>query len=324
MTVVVTGAAGHVGANLVSLLVARGAAVRAVDRVDAPSALAGLGVAWERADVLDPASIRAAFEGADVVYHLAARISVTGDPDGSVRRTNVDGVRNVAEAALAAGVRRLVHCSSVHAFDLEHSREPLDEEGPRSILPRLPAYDRSKAAGEAVLREVIDRGLDAVVVNPTGVIGPLDLAPSRMGRFFLALRDGRLPALLGGGFDWVDVRDVAATLAAAAERGRTGQGYLAPGRWMSLRELALLAHEATGCRVPRVVPMTVARAWSPVGTRLGRSTDDPLMYTGEALHAIRFGAHVSGAKAEGELGHTARPTEDTVRDLYAWFEAAGV
>jgi dihydroflavonol-4-reductase len=324
VTDVVTGAAGHVGANLVRLLAARGVAVRGVDRVEVPPALAGLGIAWVRADVLDPASLGPALDGADVVYHLAARISVTGDRDGSVRRTNVDGVRNVAETALAAGVRRLVHCSSVHAFDLERCPDPLDEDGPRSRDRRLPAYDRSKAAGEAALREVVARGLDGVVVNPTGVIGPLDLAPSRMGRFFLALRDGRLPALLDGGFDWVDVRDVAATLVAAAERGRTGQSYLAPGRWMSLRELALLAHRATGCRVPRVVPMAVARAWSPVGTRLGRSTDDPLMYTGEALHAIRFGARVSGAKAAGELGHAARPTPDTVRDLYAWFEAAGV
>jgi dihydroflavonol-4-reductase len=293
--------------------------VRGVDQRKPALALAALGAAWARADVLDSASLRSAFEGAEIVYHLAARISVTGDPEGRVRATNVDGVRNVAEAALGAGVRRLVHCSSVHAFDLERCEGTLDEASPRATDPRLPAYDRSKAAGEEALRSVMARGLDAVIVNPTGVIGPFDLGPSRMSRFFLALRDGRLPALLPGGFDWVDARDVAATLVAAAERGRSGENYLVPGHWCSLRDLALVAHGVTGARVPPVVPMAVARAWSPIGTRLGRAADDPLMFTSEALHAIRFGPRVSGAKAGRELGHTARPTADTVRDVYAAF-----
>jgi dihydroflavonol-4-reductase len=324
VVVVVTGAAGHVGANLVRALRERGFEVRGVDQRDPPPALAALGASWVRASILDPPPLRAAFAGAEVVYHLAARISVTGDPDGRVRATNVDGVRNVAEAALAAGVRRLIHCSSVHAFDLERCGETLDETGPRALAPRLPAYDRSKAAGEAALRAVVERGLDAVIANPTGVVGPLDLGPSRMGRFFLALRDGRLPALVDGGFDWVDARDVAMTLIAAGERGRTGESYLVPGHWCSIRELAALAQATTGVPAPqRVVPMTLARAWGPIGTRLGRSSDNPLVFTGEALHALRFGSRVSGAKAERELGHTARPLEESVRDLYAGFRELG-
>jgi len=104
-----------------------------------------------------------------------------------------------------------------------------------------------------------------------------------------------------------------------AERGRSGENYLAPGHWCSLRELAAAAQAVTGARIPPVVPMALARAWSPIGTRLGRATDDPLMFTSEALHAIRFGRRVSGVKAERELGHTARPIADTVRDLYAAF-----
>jgi dihydroflavonol-4-reductase len=324
MIAAVTGASGHVGASLIRTLLEEGLAVRAVD-VREPPGITSPRLTWVRADVLDPASLGVALDGVDVVYHLAARISITGDPDGRVQATNVDGVRNAADAALACGVRRFIHCSSIHAFDLERCGGHLDEAGARAIDPRLPAYDRSKAAGEVALREAIARGLDAVVVNPTGVIGPYDWGPSRTGRLFLALAAGRMPALADGGFDWVDARDVARTLRAAEERGRTGESYLAPGHWQSIRELAEMAAEVTGVPAPRwTVPMAVARAWGPIGTRLGRGSDDPLAFTSEALHALRFSPHVSGEKAGLELGHRPRPTRDTVRDLYAWFGEAGM
>jgi dihydroflavonol-4-reductase len=276
------------------------------------------------ADVLDVASLRTALDGAEVVYHLAARISVTGDPDGLVWATNVGGVRNVAEVALASGVRRFVHCSSVHAFDLDRSGGHLDERSPRADRPSLPAYDRSKAAGEWELRKVVQRGLDAVVVNPTGVIGPCDFEPSRMGTFFAALAQGRLPALVAGGFDWVDVRDVAEALIAAEERGRTGETYLVPGHWHSLRGLARMVAEVTGVSPPMVaVPMGVARLWGPLGTVLARRWDSPLLAGSESLHALRFGGAVSGEKAARELGHRPRPAMESVRDLYAWFGRGG-
>lgn len=169
---VVTGACGHLGNNLVRRLLAEGRRVRAVDLAPSRS-LEDLDVEFVSADVLDADSMRKAFARAEVVYHLAARISISGDPSGEVWVTNVRGVRNAAEAALACGVQRLVHCSSVHAFDLERCTGGIvDESSPRSVRPGLPAYDRSKAAGEAELRRVVSRGLGAVVVNPTGVIGP--------------------------------------------------------------------------------------------------------------------------------------------------------
>ena len=175
MNVAVTGAYGHVGANLVRALLDAGHSVRAVDLREGP-ALAGLDVTFARADVLDVDSLRPAFDGVEVVFHLAAKISIAGDPDGSVRAINVDGVRNAASAALDAGVRRFVHVSSIHAFDCDQPGV-IDETSARALRPELPAYDRSKAAGEQALRTVIDRGLDAVIANLTGVIGPYDFTP---------------------------------------------------------------------------------------------------------------------------------------------------
>jgi len=181
MTIVVTGAAGHVGTNLCLALLADGHEVRAVDLRE-PVRAVRHGARWVRADIRDVAAIGPALEGCEIVYHLAAVISIAGGLRGLVHSVNVDGVRILARTALERGVPRFVHCSSVHAFDLAAVVDrTVDESAPRALRPQLPAYDRSKAAGEVELRRVVDCGLDAVVVNPTGIIGPFDDTPSRMG-----------------------------------------------------------------------------------------------------------------------------------------------
>ena len=269
--------------------------------------------------------MRRAFAGVDVVYHLAALISIAGDPDGRVRATNVDGVRNVATAALEAGVRRFVHCSSVHAFDLERPGV-ITETSARAVDPHLPAYDRSKAAGEVELRKVVDQGLDAVITNPSGVLGPNDFAPSRMGAVFLALARRRLPALVAGGFDWVDARDVATGMMAAEAKGRTGENYLL-GRSPTLDRRPGHARRAVHRRpVAARVGADVAgpRRPHPAGLWWSRWRGTQPLFTPESLHALLTDPTVSSAKAARELGHEPRATEDTVRDVYAWFRETGI
>ena len=299
MVCAVTGAAGHIGTNLVRELLAQGRDTRIIDLRE-PAALVALGADFVTADVRDPVPMAAALSGVDTVFHLAAVISVTGSRGGAVEDVNVNGVRTVAEAALRAGVRRLVHCSSVHAFDLEALRgRPVDEQAPRSLARRLPAYDRSKAAGEVQLRRVVEQGLDAVVVNPTGVIGPRDEQPSRMGHFFLAL--------------------------AAETRGRTGENYLVGGHYATTRELAEVAHAVSGVAAPRVeVPLWFARLWSPAATLVSRTREHPLLYTSDSLHALASMPRVDSSKAQRELGHRPRSTQSTVTDLYAWFAQSGL
>ncbi len=311
---VVTGAGGHLGGALVRALSARGRPVRAVDLRPGP-ALAGLAVPFVAADVGDPAALRQAFAGATTVFHLAARISIVGDPDGRVWATNVDGVRHAARAALDAGVRRFVHASSVHACDLEHAGGVVDETTPPATAPRLPVYDRSKAAGEAALLEVVAEGLDAVILRPTAILGPLDFGPSRMGRFFATVAAGRMPVCLGGAFDWVDVRDVAEAFVAAEARGRRGERYLVSGHHCSVAGLAALAAEAAGVAPPRVV---VPLGLASLGARRGHHLDPALLFTAEALHALRYGRVVDGRKAARELGHDPRPLDRTVADAVAW------
>lgn len=328
MTVLVTGAAGHIGGNLVRTLLQRGEHVRVLVR-NSTRALEGLDVERITGDIRDPDAAKRAVAGVDVVFHLAAQISISGDPNGLVRAVNVDGARSIAEAALAAGVARFVHCSSVHAFDLYRPAEPgttIDETAPR--VPDEPshfAYDRSKAAGERALREVMARGLQAVIVHPSGVIGPYDFAPSRMGRTFLQLYHRSLPSLVDGGFDFVDVRDVVAGLLAARERGVVGENYLLTGHYQKIRDLGATAQAITGVRPPRIVaPIWVARLGVPFFGVAGRVLRQEPLFTHESLSVLQTPFRFDRGKAGRALGYAPRPFADSVRDIYAWFDTAGM
>ena len=322
--VTVTGANGHIGANLVRELLRRGRKVRVMIH-EHDESLADLDVERVRGDVSDPRSLRQAFQGTEVLYHLAALISIMGDRGGLIRATNVGGVRNVMSAALGCGVRRVVHCSSVHAFVQEPLDEPLDETRAKVTSPRYPAYDRSKAAGEAEVRAAIKQGLDAVIVNPTGIIGPWDFAPSRMGRVLLRLYDRSFPCLIGGGFNWVDVRDAVEGAIAAEEKGRTGENYLLSGHWHSARDIAETARTVTGVRPPVLTcPIWLASLAAPFATIYGRAVGREPLFTTEALHALGANRRVIHDKASRELGYEPRPIRESVRATYEWFAEAGV
>jgi dihydroflavonol-4-reductase len=326
MTAVVTGASGHVGANLTRALLDQGSRVRALVRADT-RALEGLDVELVEGDVLDRGSLERVFESAELVFHLAAKISVGHEPFEDLRRLNVDGVQNVVEACLTTGVRRLVHFSSIHAFSPFPAHEEIDET--RALTDpgdgAMPAYDRTKSAGQQVVLAAADRGLDAVIVNPTAVIGPNDFKLSALGSGIVAMMKRTLPALVAGGFDWVDARDVAAGAIAAAERGRTGEAYLLSGRWRPVVELARLVGEASGSRPPRIVcPMWLARVGAPFVNLWGRLSGAPPVYTRESLWALSHHRYITNGKAERSLGYRSRPLRETVADACAWYRSVGM
>ena len=321
--VVVTGSTGHLGANLVRTLLAGGDRVRAVVHGD-DAALRGLDVEIVRGDVRDPASLRPAFRGAELVFHLAAHISITGSRGGLVEAVNVAGAANAAEAALAEGVSRFLHCSSVHAFDI-HRPGPLDETQPRPSGPRVCAYDASKWAGEREVQARVARGLDAVILNPSGILGPHDHGPSRIGRLLLDLRHRRLPALVPGGFAWIDARDLADAFVRAARLGERGHNYLVGGPWLSMREFADRAGQVSGVRPPRLtVPMPIARLSTPLVRWMARGDREPL-FTDESLDTVHASARMVDEKARRAFSLAPpRPVEESFRDMYAWYAQAGL
>ncbi len=321
----VTGAAGHIGANLVRSLLDQGRSVRAVVRQHTAS-IEGLPVDTVRCDITDAQACQRALEGASVVYHLAACISVGWDSAPRVQGVNVNGTRNVVEACLANRVGRLVHFSSIHAFASDPVGGTIDEQ--RSLTEDQPAnliYDRTKAEGERVVAEGVARGLDAVIVNPTAALGPNDFQPSAMGQVLLDLHRGRLLALISGaGFNWVDVRDVVKSALQAERLGRTGEHYLLSGHWLSLVDLARLWGEVSGARIPRwVVPMGLARAAAPFAVAWARVMRRRPLFTSDSLRVLRNHRNISGARAQSELGHSPRPLEETLRDTYGWFKQNG-
>jgi dihydroflavonol-4-reductase len=323
MMTVVTGASGHVGANLIRALVAQNRPCRALVHRDR-RAFANLPIETVPADVLDVESLERAFAGAELVFHLAAKISIAGDPGGHVHATNVIGTRHVVTACLRAGVRRLVHFSSIHAFSQEPLDQPLDESRLRVHPASALAYDRSKAFGEIEIQEGLRQGLDAVIINPTAVIGPYDYYPSRMGQVFLDLYHRRLPAVIDGGFDWVDARDVVHTALVAAEKGQRGENYLLSGHWLSTMDLARLAAAITGVPAPRwTTPMWLARAAAPFALAYARTVGKDPLFSPEALAALRANRHISHQKAARAFGYGPRPLRDTVADIYDWFKQNG-
>ncbi|EDM79652.1 putative dihydroflavonol 4-reductase [Plesiocystis pacifica SIR-1] len=328
MTVVVTGASGHLGANLVRALVAEGQAVRAVVHRSS-AALAELEGKIELAhgSVTELDSLRSAFAGARRVYHLAGVISIDGDRGGLVYDVNVAGTANVVQACLDRAVERLVHASSVHAYDQEPLDAVLDEARPQiGDSPGHPAYDRSKALGEREVLRGVEAGLDAVIVNPSGILGPHDYGPSRLGEVVRDLARGRLPAVLDGGFDCVDARDLCASLIAAAdlERGRKGERYIVGGAWYSLHEIARTVEAVGGRRAPRLVlPPWVALAGVPAVKAWARLTRTEPKITRESIEVLQANRSISSAKARAELGHRNRPLAETVADTLAWFRTQG-
>jgi dihydroflavonol-4-reductase len=288
--------------------------------------LDGVDVQLHDADVRDRASLERAFTGVEMVFHLAGRISILAGDEDTVQAVNVVGVRNVVTACLSTKVRRLVHFSSIHAFDAVPLDGLIDETRPLAPSSKnVLTYDRSKADGEREIIAGLERGLDAVVVNPTAVLGPFDFRPSRMGQVLLDLHRGRLPALVEGGFDWVDVRDVIAGAIAAGERGQRGDKFLLSGNHKSVAELAQIVETLTGTRAPRFVsPMWLARVGAPFASVYARALGKPARFTPESLHALRNHQRVSHQKASAKLGYTPRPLTETLADTFAWFRSVGM
>ena len=320
--VVVTGASGHVGANLIRELQEKGRSVRALVHRDG-RAFEGLGIETCAGDILDSRSLKKAFKGARCVYHLAVHISISKRDAEDASLINVKGTRNVVHACREAGVGRLVHFSSIHALSSEPRKEEIDES--RLLAgASAPVYDRSKADAERIVLEAVKGGLDAVSVIPTAILGPWDFKPSYMGKFLLALCHGDFKSLVRGGFDWVDVRDVVQGALAAEQRGRRGERYLLSGTWLSVKDLAALVEEITGIGAPWfTAPMWLAHAGLPFMGVLSRLKKTEPLYTKESLHALQNHRYISHQKATRELGYASRPLRETLKDALEWFQTHG-
>jgi dihydroflavonol-4-reductase len=324
MITAVTGGSGHIGGNLVRALLEQGRKVRCLVREDR-RALEGLDVELVEGDIFEMDTLEKLFSGAGTVFHLAGRISIAGGEGGLVEKTNVLGVRNIVEACIKAGVKRLVHCSSIHAFTTDPNDQIIDETRDLATGRKHLTYDRSKAMGQLEVLEGVKRGLDAVIINPGAVLGPNDFKVSRMGETILDIYNNRFPSLIDGGYNWVDARDIADGAIAAEKNGRTGESYLLTGHWVHICDVSALVGRLTGRKTPEgATPMWLVSFASYFNAFFSRIRKKTTKFTPAAMKSVQMHRYISHQKASDELGYSPRPFEQTIKDTLDWFKSAGM
>ncbi len=325
MKVFVTGGGGRLGNVVVRQLVDRGDEVIVLHRGTAAElrALKGLPVHAVEGDVRNKEQILQVTEGVDVVFHIAAKISLFPDRDGSVWQTNVEGTRNVAEAALKNGVTRFVHCSSHAALKQKPFDGPFDENNSLA-LDDPSVYHRSKAHAEVEILKLVEKGLPAVIVNPGTVIGPNDFEPAIFSQAMIDLYSGKIPFMVEGRTDYADVRDIAEAIIKASETGDVGQRYFLTGYSISNKEMVDLLIKVTGKKLPRqLLPLWLMYALLPFVQLIAKIKGAQPLFSRDMLHATVSNPNVSHAKAKQELGYSPRSLEQSMTDAFDWYEQMG-
>jgi dihydroflavonol-4-reductase len=319
--VAVTGASGHIGANLVRELLSRGYQVVALVR-QSSRALNGLDVEKVHGELSDLQSLARAFSGVEQVYHLAAFISIQNGENEKLEKVNVEGTRNVIEACQSEGVSTLIHFSTIHALKLEPLDQPVTEDnsllGDRTGLGG--DYDFSKARAEKLVRQNNNESLSIRIINPTAVFGPNDFKLSLFGQAIQKLARGQLPALVSGGFDFVDVRDVAWGAVEAAEKGRDGDRYILSGHYIDMPELAAVIAGLTGVAPPRFTfPAWLASLFAPTMGLWARWRGEAPIYTRDSLAALHTNKVMSHARAAEKLAYQPRPFRQSMQDTLLFY-----
>jgi dihydroflavonol-4-reductase len=324
-SVLVTGSSGFVGSAVARALAARGANLRLLVRGSSPRTnLADLNAEVVEGDMRDQAAVARALQGCRYLLHVAADYRLWARDPEEIVRNNLAGVNAVMSAALSAGVERVVYTSSVATLRIPKDR-PGDESDGLTEAEAIGAYKRSKVVAERrVERYVAEQGLPAVIVHPSTPMGPRDVKPTPTGRIAVEAALGRVPAFVDTGLNIVHVDDVAEGHLLALEKGRIGERYVLGGQDASLSEMLAVIAGLTGRPAPRVkLPITPLYPLAEIAELMGRITGKEPFLTRDSLKMATHHMYFSSAKAERELGYSARPYREALADAVAWFKANG-
>jgi dihydroflavonol-4-reductase len=318
----VTGATGHIGNVLVKELVKRGESVRVlVLPGEDLLPINGTEVEVVYGNVCDPASLDAAFADIEFVFHLAGIISITSSNNPVVHHVNVEGTQNMIDAAMRAGVKRFIYTSSIHAFKRIPHGSLVDETTPIDPAFNIADYDRSKAEATLAVLDKVKDGLPAVIVCPTGVIGPYDYKNSELGSLMNSWMLNKVNYMIDGSYDFVDVRDVAQGLILAREKGSIGQLYILSGTLVRVSDLWKIAQELFSFKSILVnIPMNLAKFsafFAELYYKLSKTTP---RFTRYSIETLQSNALFSNLKARLYLGYKSRPVQETIRDTIEWWK----
>lgn len=324
--IVITGATGHLGNVLVRKLVNMNKKVRAfILPGEDIASLRGLEVEKVEGDVRDPDSLRKAFEGADIVYHCAGIISILPGQQKQLYKVNVLGTRNVVNMCLEIKVKRLVYTSSIHALSEPAPGIVFDESrefNPENVLGE---YSKSKTLGTLEVIRGIKKGLDAVILCPSGIIGPYDYRISEMGKLIVDFIKGKVKACVDGAYDFVDVRDVAEGLILACDKGKKGECYILSGQQISVQQLLKFLEEISGVKAPSFrLSRQIARVAGFFNVFYCNLMKIKPLFTPFSIDVLASNSLVSCQKAQVELGYSSRSIYESIKDTVQWFKQEGV
>ncbi|HVN03998.1 MAG TPA: hopanoid-associated sugar epimerase [Bryobacteraceae bacterium] len=317
----VTGASGFLGWHVARALTERGHRVRALVRCS--SKIRDLDVEAVTGDLRDPDSLARAVAGCGLVFHVAADYRLWAADERELYRSNVDGTRNILEAARDAGVDRVVYTSTVGCIGVPYGGEG-NEDYPVSLADMKGAYKRSKFMAEQVALEFAASGLPVEIVNPTAPVGDHDIKPTPTGKIVLDFLKGDMPAFIDTGLNVVDARDVALGHVLACERGRSGERYILGSENLTLQQILGRLAAITERPAPTLkLPYAVAYAAGMVTTGWARLTGTPPRAPLDAVRMARKKMFVSHAKAARELGFAPGPAEGALARAVEWFRTNG-
>ncbi|NLV99151.1 MAG: NAD-dependent epimerase/dehydratase family protein [Clostridiaceae bacterium] len=323
----VSGASGHLGNTVVRKLLQKGENVRClIMEAERPEALQGLNCEIYTADITLPWTLPAVFSGLEdkdiIILHLASMISIASKDDPRMTKTNVEGTQNMLDMAGKYNARRFLYCSSVHAIPERKFNAPISEVDSFNADWVQGAYARTKATATEKVLQAGREGMDVVVVHPSGIIGPNDYLHGRLVQVLLDFTNRRLNTLVKGGYDMVDVRDVADGLIAAAEKGRSGETYILSNEIHSISELCEIAAKYSGRKpIRQLAPFKLVKLLAPFFEFWGKLTKKRPLFTPYALYSLESNSNFSNEKARRELGFSPRPFEETVADTMAFLDA---
>jgi dihydroflavonol-4-reductase len=317
----VTGASGFIGWHVARLLAERGQKVRALVRPT--SRLRELEVEPVVGDLRDAGSLDRAVGGCERVFHVAADYRLWARHPQELYGSNVEGTRNLLEAARKHGVERFVYTSTVGCIGVPRGGLG-DETVPVTLEEMSGDYKRSKFLAERLALEYAASGLPVVIVNPTAPVGDHDVKPTPTGKIVLDFLRGAMPAFIDTGLNLVDVRDAAAAHLLAAERGRPGERYIVGCENLTLAEILQKLARLTGIAAPRVkLPYAVAYAAGVVTTGWARMTGRPPLAPLDAVRMAKKKMFVSTEKARRELSFAPGPVDAALGRAVEWFQANG-
>jgi dihydroflavonol-4-reductase len=317
----VTGATGFVGSAVARRLLRDGHHVRVLARAGSDRRnLQGLDVEVVEGDLTKPSTLLPACDSCDALFHVAADYRLWAPDPSELYRANVDGTRAILEAARRVGVPRIVYTSSVAALGIPKDGTPGSEITPVSVDDMIGHYKRSKFLAEEEARKFAAEGLPIVIVNPSTPIGPYDIKPTPTGRVVRDAMAGKVPAYVDTGLNIVHVDDVAEGHWLAFERGVVGERYVLGGFDMSLREVLTEIADIVGRSPPKIrLPHAVVMPIAYVSEAWARLTGMNPIATVEEVRMSKKRMFFSSAKAERELGYSARPARLALEDAVQWF-----